>query len=111
MKKLLPLTLLALTLPAAASAASLNLGSTLTSVNKEMGIASGTIYGRSAIPVLAQSNPSCPFPPCNNPAPCPTSPENPTALLAVLGASGLLLGRLGYGRLRNRRNLSLTAAA
>ncbi len=110
MKKFLPFVLLALTLPAAASAASLNLGATATQVNKDLGIASGTIYASSAIRVMAQA-PTCPFPPCTTPAPCPTSPENPTALLGLLGATGLMLGRLGYGRLRNRRDLTLTAAA
>ena len=66
-----------------------------------------------AIPAAAsmQGDPTCPFGGCTNPAPCPTSPENPTALLAVLGAAGLLLGRIGYGRMRSRGVLSLPTAA
>lgn len=94
-----------LVLPAAASAASLNLGATVAGVNKNLGVKSSAVYASAATPMIAaiQGNP-CPIGGCPpDPAQCPTSPENPTALLAVLGASGLLLGRLGYGRMRTRR--------
>ncbi|WP_419806163.1 hypothetical protein [Terriglobus sp.] len=109
MKKFLPFLLLSLCVPAAASAASLNLGATVGSVNKNLGITSSAI---GAKPVIAAMQAPCVGGgPCINPAPCSSSPENPTALLAVLGATGLLVGRLGYGRMRNRNALATSVAA
>ena len=109
MKKFLPIALLCVFIPAAAPAASLNLGATVGSVNKNLGITSGAIGAKPVIAAI-QSGP-CLGGGCPDPVGCPTSPENPTALLAVLGATGMLLGRLGYSRLRNRSAITSPTAA
>lgn len=87
---------------------STNLSAAVVKLNHNFGIASGAVFGASGSkpPLRAAPADTCVFGNCGGTpvpvGPCTGSPENPTALLAVLGISGLLLGRLGFRQLRGQ---------
>ncbi len=111
-----PTRALAATPAYAASGAivSTNLSAAVVKLNKNFGVASGAVFGASggSAPPRAKPADTCVFGNCGGTpvpiGPCVGSPENPTALLAAIGLSGLLLGRFGYSRLRTRRNTAST---
>ena len=110
----------AMTPSAAGSGAllSTNLSAAVLRVNNLMGVSSNGLYAAGTnTPVLANPNDTiciggsdCTTNPITGPSnPCTPSPENGTALLAVLGLAGLLSGRFGYRHMQRSRTAAIAA--
>jgi hypothetical protein len=106
----------AATTAASGALLSTNLSAAVLRVNNLVGVNASGLYGSGA----AASNPgvtnfcyggaTCITDPVTGPTqPCTPSPENGTALLAVLGVAGLLSGRFGYRRLQQGRSETIAA--
>ena len=94
---------------------STNLSAVVVHVNKAVGVSSETTFGGESKIDTATSG-YCAGGLCSaaNGGPtfgCKLSPENGTALLAVLGFSGLLVGRFSYRRLNSNRQLETSTLA
>ncbi len=117
-----------LTVPACGSAAmapsagasgallSTNLSAVVLRVDNLMGVnsnglfAAGTNGNGAASPNDTCIGGSCTTTPITGPgSPCTPSPENGTAMLAVLGFAGLFFGRFGYRRMQRTRTATLAA--
>ncbi len=88
---------------------STNLSAAVLRLDNFVGVGTNGIYGNAA-PAGITAFDFCPggncgADPISGPAPagCVPSPENGTALLALLGFAGLLVGRFSYGRMQRSR--------
>ncbi len=108
----------AATTPAASGALlSTNLSAAVLRINNMMGVNANGLYGSGAgnsgmagLNDICIGGGPCVTDPVTGPSqPCTPSPENGTALLAVLGVAGLLSGRFGYRRLQQGRSTTIAA--
>ena len=88
---------------------STNLSAAVLRLNNMVGVPTANMYGSGAGPAGPVAAAFCPTGSCSDPVtgpvtgPCTPSPENGTALLAILGFAGLLAGRFSYGRTQRNR--------
>lgn len=97
---------------------STNLSAAVLRVNNLMGVSSNGLYAAGTTsPGSANPNDApcigggnCTTDPITGPGdPCTPSPENGTALLAVLGMAGLISGRFGYRHMQRSRTAAIAA--
>ncbi len=94
---------------------STNLSAVILRVNRAIGVGTGAAFGGGADADTSTSG-YCAGGLCSaaisRPAfGCKLSPENGTALLAVLGVTGLMLGRFSYRRLNSTHQLETSTLA